>query len=529
MTSFSTSCACTRRACLAGGLTGLLTWLAPMGSWAQPVVDGLQRHALPDLGDGQGMSLSEELRLGQDIARQLYRDPGFVDDPLLADHVQNVWQALMRAAQIQGDVPEDMAQRLAWQILLAKDPSINAFALPGGYMGLHLGLLAEVESTDELASVMAHELSHICQRHIARMLERQRQQAPWMLAGMILGALAASQSKTGDIAQATMVGGQALALQGQLNFSRDMEREADRIGLGIHTGAGFAPQAFVGMFGKLQQASRLNDTGAYPYLRSHPLTTERMADMSNRVGHLPAMGVSAEARQVHALMAARAKVLADEAVSNHRAWMAQQPGPLASDAQRWQLHALGAFAALRLRDAGQWRVHTLALSHMQTPATADVWPSMGLLGWQTWPQQAEAHAAWPQSLTSLVSHGLGLPARGAMLTAAQTVLSLRLAPQTAIERLQAHVSAHATDATAWQTLAGLYQLAGQPVRAARAEAEVSVSHLDWQGAFDRLRSAQSLARQSRERDDFELAIIDSRTRWVQAELRAYLALHPPRT
>jgi predicted Zn-dependent protease len=142
-------------------------------------------------------------------------------------------------------------------------------------------LIGVVSSRDELASVMAHELSHVTQRHIARMMTRQSQQAPWLLGAMVLGILAAS--KNPGAANAMIVGGQAVGAQSQLNFSRDMEREADRVGFGVAGQAGFAPQGFVSMFAKLQQSSRLNDSDNFPYLRSHPLSTERMADMQSRI------------------------------------------------------------------------------------------------------------------------------------------------------------------------------------------------------------------------------------------------------
>ena len=147
-------------------------------------------------------------------------------------------------------------------------------------MGLHLGLIGIVTSRDELASVLAHELSHVTQRHISRLMTKQNAQGPWVIGAMILGVLAAG--KNPEAANAMMAGGQAVAMQSQLNFSRDMEREADRVGFGVMTQAGFAPQGFTTMFDKLQQAARLNDNGAFPYLRSHPLTTERIADVQSR-------------------------------------------------------------------------------------------------------------------------------------------------------------------------------------------------------------------------------------------------------
>lgn len=243
---------------------------------------------LPTLGDGSDLTSSEERRLGDRIIRELYRDPDYIDDPVIGEYVQGIWQPLMAAARARGELSPELDERFAWEVLLGRDRTVNAFALPGGYLGLHLGLIGVVGTRDELASVMAHELSHVTQRHISRLLTQQSRQTPLLLGAMVLGALAAS--KNPGATQALVVGGQALAMQNQLNFSRDMEREADRVGMGLMEPAGFAPEGFVGMFDKLQQANRINDNGSWPYLRSHPLTTQRIADMQSR---LPSGGLTA--------------------------------------------------------------------------------------------------------------------------------------------------------------------------------------------------------------------------------------------
>jgi predicted Zn-dependent protease len=146
-----------------------------------------------------------------------------------------------------------------------------------------------------------------------------------VMGAMILGMLAASRSVNSSsisAANAVMVGGQAAAIQSQLNFSRDMEREADRVGYGVMTEAGYEPQGFVTMFEKLQQAARLNDNGSFPYLRSHPMTTERISDAQARQQLLPTRAAVATT-PMHAMMAARAQVLAKPGVDVLRTLAAQ--------------------------------------------------------------------------------------------------------------------------------------------------------------------------------------------------------------
>ena len=166
---------------------------------------------LPTLGDGSDLTSSEERRLGDRIIRELYRDPDYIDDPVIAEYVQGIWQPLIAAARSRGELSAELDERFAWEVLLGRDRTVNAFALPGGYLGLHLGLIGVVGTRDELASVMSHELSHVTQRHISRLLTQQSRQTPLLLGAMVLGALAAS--KNPGATQALVVGGQALAIQ----------------------------------------------------------------------------------------------------------------------------------------------------------------------------------------------------------------------------------------------------------------------------------------------------------------------------
>ena len=502
-------------------LAGLpATWLqaqSPTTEAARPPL------ALPGLGDGGDMTLGEERRLGNQIARSLYRDPDYLDDPLLDDYLQQVWRPLLASAQARGELPPDADQRYAWRLLLLRDPSVNAFALPGGYLGVHTGLLATVSSADELASVLAHELSHVSQRHIARLLTQQSRQAPWMLAAMVLGAVAASKAKNADIGNAAIVGGQALALQNQLNFSREMEREADRVGFGIMTEAGFDGQGFASMFDKLQQASRLNDDGAFPYLRSHPLSTERIADMRARLALEPAAagrhgGISPA---LHALMSARARVLGESRIERLQA-LAQagrsNAAPL-RDPATLGLRYGAALAAARLRDAGtaQEQLGRLLAS---LPDDAQARQAVRWLALEAMLLMQRERLAG-LDLAGLRSEALAAPERAGLLLGARAAAAGNdaAALDSASQRLQTWLALHPDDAPAWQALATVAQQQGQPVRAARAGAEAQRAQLDLNGALDRMKSAQALARQQRDGDHAELSIIDARRRELERQVR----------
>ena len=473
----------------------------------------INRFALPNLGDSTSISPAAERHLGDRIARELYRDPDYLDDAVIGEYVQGVWLPLMAAARARGELPPELDAQYAWKVLLGRDRSVNAFALPGAYFGVHLGLVGVVSSKDELAAVLAHELSHVTQRHIARLITRQNEQTPWLIGAMILGAMAASKNPGG--ANAVIVGGQAVAAQTQLNFSRDMEREADRVGFGIAGQAGFAPQGFVSMFEKLQQSARLNDSGGFPYLRSHPLSTERMADMQARIP-TQSVATSAAPSTEHSLIAARARVLSNPAVDALRHWI-EEAAPARLERQAVTQRAAVLYAA------------TLAASRLRSFDQAEAFGQRlrqavgndGLAAGQVRLLLAEGALARGNAAQALVELGPQITSnsRAELFLKVQAQLALGRA-DTASQHLQTWLADNVGDAQAWQWLARSAAAQGRTVASIRAEAEVNIAQLDYAAALARLKAAQDMARNApRAGDHFEASIVDTRARQVEQLLR----------
>ena len=238
-----------------------------------------QPAPLPDLGDegSSDVSLATERRIGESVMRDIRRDPAYLDDPEIAEYLNGLGSKLVAAAP---------GVRQDFEFFAIRDPSINAFALPGGFIGVHTGLIAITDNESELASVLAHEIAHVTQRHVARQIGIQKKmEIPMMVA--MAAAILLGRSRP-DLASGAMAAVQGGVVQSQLAFSRDFEREADRLGFQTLLNAGFDVRAMGQFFEKMQRYTRLQDSGAVPsYLRTHPVTTERIADAQARAENQP--------------------------------------------------------------------------------------------------------------------------------------------------------------------------------------------------------------------------------------------------
>ncbi|MEO8672678.1 MAG: M48 family metalloprotease [Tahibacter sp.] len=233
---------------------------------------------LPDIGSsaGQIMSPREERSYGASMLHEMRSLNLVLDDPLLNDYITTTGYRLVARS----DKPNQH-----YTFFIVRDLGINAFAAPGGFIGVNAGLLTTTTEESELAAVLAHEIAHISQDHMLRAFEDSKK-ASLPIALAMLGAILASQGASGDGAEAAIVTGTSLIHQRQINFTRQDEIEADRVGIQTLVRAGFNPDAMAGFFGRMERALRPGGgDGQIPdLLRTHPVTTDRISDAKARAG-----------------------------------------------------------------------------------------------------------------------------------------------------------------------------------------------------------------------------------------------------
>ncbi|HEV7578119.1 MAG TPA: M48 family metalloprotease [Caldimonas sp.] len=510
--------------------------LAGPGAWPGAAA----QSKLPALGDTDSaeFTVGTERKLGDEIMREIHADPDYIDDPLLLEYLETVWQPLVAASRSLGNITADIDQRFAWEPFLVRDPSVNAFALPGGFVGVHLGLIAITTTRDELASVLAHEMSHVSQRHIARSITGDSKRSLVGLAALVLGLLAASRSSSPDAMSAVVAGTQAATIQGQLNFSRDVEREADRVGFQVMTSAGFAPGGMAAMFEKMDMSVRLNDYGGFPYLRTHPLTVERIGEARARAGIAPTAprGAAAAAEAApsrlsvleHTVAQARARVLMDTRVDALRRWQARDADRDGNAADKLRALSESGLASSLLRDwarADAALAGALAIVRASPNSSARAERAIVLMQAQS---QLDRGAPAPaaEAMKAYAADG----SRPTLLLDAQIALiaTPAVAPDNAglkanASALQTWVAVHPDDALAWSALGQTWGRLGVPLRSIRADAESRYALGDLLGAADRLRAGQRLARGGGPVDFIDASVLDSRLRVIEAQRKQILA------
>ena len=238
----------------------------------------LQAADIPDFGDisQQGLSTQQEREIGENAMRQIRRSGAIIEDPEIISYLNQVGYRLTDAAEI------SEPQFTFFPLL---DRSVNAFAMPGGFVGVHTGLIVQAQHESEVASVLAHEIAHVTQRHIARLIDGTKS-GVWLSLASVAVALLASQAGRGDAAVAAIAAGTGMAVQKQLDFTYLFEQEADRIGMQTLKKSGYDPSAMVAFFERLQKHNQLYENNAPEFLRTHPVTFKRISDAQARLGEM---------------------------------------------------------------------------------------------------------------------------------------------------------------------------------------------------------------------------------------------------
>ncbi|TDN47530.1 putative Zn-dependent protease [Azoarcus indigens] len=446
---------------------------------------------LPDLGDvgASDLSPAAERRIGEEIIAQIrWRDAAYLDDPEVEEYVNRLGRKLAAVSNNPGQ---------AFDFFVVKDSTLNAFALPGGYIGVHTGLILAAESESELASVLGHEIAHVTQRHIAQMVGHQSQAGMVMLASLLVAVLAARSNS--QVSEAALAAGQAGALQSQLGYSRDFEREADRVGLQTLDAAGFDVRGMPGFFERLQRASRLYENNAPAYLRTHPLTSERISDMENRASALRYRQVpdSDDFRFVRAKLRAQAGSPTD-ALRDMESRVAQTPSDFTV---RYGL-ARAQLRANRLDDAEA----TLAQARKEAPPSPFI---------ETLAAELRTARKDPAGAVTLLSAARkSFPASTSLRYALIDAQIQAHRPADAAAGAREGIQARGDDVRLWQLLSRANSELGKRTAQHRAQAEVYVLQGTLPAAIEQL----ELARKAGDGDFYELSAVDARLRDLKIRL-----------
>jgi predicted Zn-dependent protease len=447
---------------------------------------------LPELGDAAGAAIAPQVerRIGESIVREIrYRDPAYVDDAEVTAYLDSLGRRLLTS------IPD---ARHEFEFFAVRDPAINAFALPGGFVGVHTGLLTAAESESELASVLAHEIAHVTQRHIARLIGAQQQmQLPSMVA--LAAAILLGGSRP-DLAAGAAAAAQGGMLQQQLSYTRDFEREADRIGFRTLQTSGFDVRAMPAFFEKMQRYGRLGDDGTVPsYLRTHPMTTERIADAQGRAAsaqyrqhldsldfHLVRAKLRAESGEAHEAVAALAAAVRERRYANEAA---ARFGLVTARLRARQLpQARTDLAALRATGAASPMIETLAARLQQ--ASGDAAGALAALGaaLERYPGRLPLVYAYAQALQQAGRHAAALAA------------------------LSDPVRRHPQDARLRTLQAQTYAALGKRLLQHQAQAELYLLRGSVPAAIEQLQ----LARAAGDGNFYELSAVEARLKELRA-------------
>jgi predicted Zn-dependent protease len=459
---------------------------------AAPEESAAPAAPLPDLGDAGAseLTLQNERRIGEQVMRDIRRDPQYLDDAEVDEYLNALGGRLVAASP---------GARQDFEFFGVRDNTINAFALPGGFIGVNTGLISASDNESEVASVLAHEIAHVTQRHLARQLGIQKQmQTPMMIA--MAAAILLARSRP-DLATGAMMAAQGGAVQTQLAYSRDFEREADRLGFQTLTAAGFDVRAMGSFFEKMQRYARIYDSGQVPtYLRSHPVTSERITDAQSRAEGLP-YRQRADSDEYHLV---RAKVRAEAMEPRDAIRMfgdAVNDRRFASEAAaRYGL----AIAHLRAKDPGRAGEQVARLRAERVPSTM-----IDTLDARLRLAQGDAVGAVGVLRAALER----APHRRPLLYALLDTLQSLDRPAEVLAALVEPLRLYPRDPKLHEARARAFAAQGKRLQQHQALAEFYLLRGSLPGAIEQL----ELARSSGEGDFYELSVVDARLKELRAE------------
>ncbi len=496
------------RRCLACALILTTTWL-PIGSASAQI-------NLPELGDADTEALSPaiERRIGERAVQDMRRSGEIDDDQETAEYLNLLGGELAAASAVAAR--EAGVQPADFSFFAVHDATINAFALPGGFIGVNTGLITATQTESELASVVGHEIGHVTQRHIARMIGQQKASSLAILGALAAAILAArsNSASSGDLAQAAILFGQAGVVQQQLSFSRDAEREADRVGFQTLVRAGFEPQGMVDFFGRLQTASRLYESNAPAYMRTHPLTVERIADMQNRVrGERYRQRAD---RFDYLLVRARARALADTTVAGLRDARTNFETRLADAAPGRSNTVAADFYGLAVVQHQLREFEAAARALAQAHARGEPHPFVAKLDADV--QIATGHPA--DAVAALDAARKRWPTSALLRAGYAQALQAADRHADAVVYLREQTTLYRGDARLFELLAKSYAALGQQARSHIALGEVYRLRGSTASAVEQLEQAQRLTRADTTPDDFMLASeVNARLRELRTQMQ----------
>ena len=450
-----------------------------LGSFSALAADPAPTHdlGLPDFGDAAASSISpqQEQRMGAEFMRTLRSSIKIVEDPEASEYIQGLGYRLLSHAD---------PQPYAYTFFLVDDSNINAFAGPGGYIGVNTGLILATDGESELASVLAHEISHVTQHHLLRAIDKSNRLALPATAALVAALILAGQNA--QVGQAAIATTLASGVQASINFTRAHELEADRVGLQLLADAGFDPRSMPAFFEQLQQATRFYESGAPELLRTHPVTTARVADTRSRAEQYPRKTTTDSLSYL--LIRAKLRVLSSADPKQAIEYFAKAPvgkNPNQETARRYG-HALALLAAGQTTAANEHIERLIA----KDPERIQYRIAQG--------QIASAKGQSERAL-KIYADALKLYPRDYALTTAyarELLLTKRAIP--ARQALQDYLRTREPRPLVYKLLAQAENDAGAPVESNQALAEYAYLSGQTQSAVDYLTQALSLVK----KDDF---------------------------